>query len=40
MPVGAEVQYERRENFDDGYDYDAVKVQFSARYNFSFGLGG
>jgi hypothetical protein len=40
LMVGAEVQYGRRENFNDGYDYDAVKVQFSARYNFSFGLGG
>jgi hypothetical protein len=38
--VGAELQYGRRENFEDGWDYDAVKVQFSARYNFSFGLGG
>ena len=38
--VGAELQYGRRENFNDGWDYDAYKVQFSARYNFSFGLGG
>ncbi len=37
---GAELQYGKRENFDDDYDYDAFKVQFSARYNFSFGLGG
>ncbi len=37
---GAELQYGKRENFDDGFDYDAFKVQFSARYNFSFGLGG
>lgn len=37
---GGELQYGKRENFDDGWDYDAFKVQFSARYNFSFGLGG
>jgi hypothetical protein len=37
---GAELQYGKRENFNDDYDYDAFKVQFSARYNFSFGLGG
>ncbi len=38
--VGAELQYGKRENFNDDWDYDAFKVQFSARYNFSFGLGG
>lgn len=37
---GAELQYGKRENFNDDFDYDAFKVQFSARYNFSFGLGG
>jgi hypothetical protein len=37
---GAELQYGKRENVGDDYDYDAIKVQFSARYNFSFGLGG
>jgi hypothetical protein len=36
---GGELQYGRRENFSDGWDYDAFKVQFSARYAFSFGLG-
>ena len=36
---GGELQYGRRENFSDGWDYDAFKVQFSARYMFSFGLG-
>ena len=25
---------------DDGFDYDTWRIQFSARYNFSFGLGG
>lgn len=37
--VGAELQYGKRENFDDGWDYDIYKLQISARYNFSFGLG-
>ena len=37
---GGEVQYGSRENFDDGWDYDLWRIQFSARYNFSFGLGG
>ena len=40
LMFGAELQYGKRENFKDGWDYDAVKVQFSARYNWSFGLGG
>ena len=33
--VGGEVQYGKRENFNDGYSTDDVKFQFSARYNFS-----
>ena len=37
---GGELQYGKRENFDDGFDYDTWRIQFSARYNFSFGLGG
>lgn len=37
---GGELQYGKRENNDDGWDYDLWRVQFSARYNFSFGLGG
>lgn len=45
---GAELQYGYRENFGnrsdvpgaDDYDYDLWRIQFSARYNFSFGLGG
>lgn len=39
LMFGAELQYGKRENFEDGWDYDAMKVQFSARYNWSFGLG-
>jgi len=33
--VGGEVQYGKRENFNDGFTTDDVKFQFSARYNFS-----
>ncbi|MFI5153064.1 MAG: DcaP family trimeric outer membrane transporter [Chitinophagales bacterium] len=32
---GAELQYGRRENFSDGFSSDAVKLQFSFKYNFS-----
>jgi len=35
MMVGGEVQYGKRENFNDGFTTDDVKFQFSARYNFS-----
>lgn len=33
--AGVELQYGKRENFTDGYSSDAVKVQFSFKYNFS-----
>jgi len=32
---GGELQYGRRENFSDGFSSDAVKLQFSFKYNFS-----
>jgi hypothetical protein len=38
--VGGEFQWGRRENFSDGFSSDGVKVQFSAKYNFSWKLGG
>ncbi|HSF14768.1 MAG TPA: DcaP family trimeric outer membrane transporter [Vicinamibacteria bacterium] len=38
--VGGELQWGRRENFSDGWSYDDVRVQFSAKYNFSHRLGG
>ncbi|HET9369682.1 MAG TPA: DcaP family trimeric outer membrane transporter [Vicinamibacterales bacterium] len=38
--VGGELQWGRRENFTDGFDYDAVKLQFSFKYNFSMKVGG
>jgi len=38
--MGAEFQWGRRQNFADGWIYDDYRVQFSARYNFSFKFGG
>jgi hypothetical protein len=38
--VGGELQWGRRENFNDGWTYDDVRVQFSAKYTFSHRLGG
>jgi len=37
--AGLELQYGRRKNFNDGWDYDAFRVQFSTKYSFSFRLG-
>lgn len=36
--LGGELQYGRRENYSDGWSYDAFKFQFSARYKFSLGI--
>jgi hypothetical protein len=38
--VGPELQYGRRENFNDGFSSDDFRVQFSAKYNFSHEWGG
>jgi hypothetical protein len=38
--TGLEFQWGRRENFLDGFAFDDYRIQFSARYNFSFELGG
>jgi hypothetical protein len=38
--VGMEFQWGRRENFSDGFSSDAVKIQFSFKYNFSAKIGG
>jgi hypothetical protein len=37
---GVELQYGYRENYLDGWDTDAWRVQVSAKYNFSFAFGG
>ncbi|HEY6929048.1 MAG TPA: DcaP family trimeric outer membrane transporter [Thermoanaerobaculia bacterium] len=38
--AGLEFQWGRRENFSDGFKVDDYRIQFSARYNFSFSVGG
>lgn len=38
--AGLEFQWGRRENFSDGFGVDDYRIQFSARYNFSFNVGG
>ena len=40
LMLGGELQYGARENYNDGWDYDEFRVQFSFRYRFSFGLEG
>jgi hypothetical protein len=40
MMVGGEFQWGRRDNFTDGWVYDDYRIQFSARYNFSWKPGG
>jgi hypothetical protein len=38
--LGPEIQWGRRENFRDGFTSDDFRVQFSAKFNFDYGLGG
>ncbi|HTO75469.1 MAG TPA: DcaP family trimeric outer membrane transporter [Thermoanaerobaculia bacterium] len=37
--TGLELQWGHRRNFSDGFAVDDYRIQFSARYNFSFDLG-
>jgi len=37
---GPEIQYGRRENNSDGFHSDDLRIQFSAKYNFSHSFGG
>jgi len=37
---GPEIQYGRRENTSDGFSSDDLRIQFTAKYNFSHTLGG
>jgi DcaP outer membrane protein len=39
MMVGGEFQWGRRDNFKDGWVFNDYRIQFSARYNFSWKLG-
>jgi hypothetical protein len=38
--TGGEFQWGRRENFADGFIFDDYRIQFSAKYNFDYKLGG
>jgi hypothetical protein len=38
--LGPEIQWGKRENFKDGFTSDDFRIQFSAKYNFKFSLGG
>ncbi len=38
--LGPEIQWGKRENFQDGFTSDDVRIQFSAKYNFKLSLGG
>lgn len=38
--LGGELQWGKRENNSDGWSVDDVRFQFSAKYSFSYGLGG
>lgn len=37
---GPEIQWEKRENFTDGFESDDTRLQFSVKYNFGLTLGG
>jgi hypothetical protein len=38
--LGPELQWGDRENFNDGFSSDDVRLQFSARYDFGVSVGG
>ncbi|HSC14990.1 MAG TPA: hypothetical protein VLI71_07725, partial [Gammaproteobacteria bacterium] len=38
--MGPELQWGDRENFNDGFSSDDVRIQFSARYDFGLSVGG
>jgi hypothetical protein len=38
--LGGELQWGKRENNSDGWSANDVRFQFSAKYSFSYGLGG
>jgi len=38
--TGAEFQWGRRENRSDGFTYDDYRIQFGAKYNFSWDVFG
>jgi hypothetical protein len=38
--LGPELQFGRRENFQDGFRFDDWRIQFSAKYSFKTTFGG
>jgi hypothetical protein len=40
MFLGPEIQWGKRENFQDHFSSDDLRIQFSAKYNFKLSLGG
>jgi hypothetical protein len=38
--LGPEIQWGKRDNFNDGFSSDDFRIQFSAKYNFKLSLGG
>ncbi len=40
LMVGGELQWGKRENNSDGFTSDDVRIQFSVKYSFKYGLGG
>ena len=40
MFLGPEIQWGKRDNFNDGFSSDDFRIQFSAKYNFKLSLGG
>ena len=38
--LGGEFQWGKRENFSDGFSVDDFRLQFSAKFNFGYHLGG
>jgi hypothetical protein len=38
--LGPELQWGRRENFEDGWKVNDVRIQFSVKYSFKYQLGG
>jgi hypothetical protein len=37
--TGAEFQWGRRDNFNDGFTFDDYRIQFSAKFNWDYKLG-
>ena len=40
LMAGAELQWLKRDNYRDGFSYDAWRIQLSFRYAFAYRMGG